>query len=518
MHAAEGLHHPHDRGVRAGHGPGAGSAPRRSPRGRARPPRPQRRALRRSEPAAARRAAVGVAADPAHRGWVAGRAAVRVPRRAAAAGGRDPRRAHGWRRRAGQLGVGTSAVHGGGRRRGGSTGWRSGAIRRSRWPTGCARRRSTPTCDSNCGGSNSRRGGSAGPRTRCSPCSTSGRVTWPSSMRASLRTTASSTETTASSSGATFPGTRCSTVWPVSASCGGSGADLAESATDRQRFKQGCVPSCERSRAIVVSGRAPSGRHRRAERGVPARRLLPVRHPGSARLRPGVHRPGHLLRGRERLGQVDAARGGGAGVRHPHLGDVEEAHRPSQPVRDLPGAIRPRGVGPRPRRRRALQRRDVPRPGRLPRRCVAGRSGADEVLRRPDHHRPVPRPGDDDLLPRSLPHPRAVLPRRARGGALAGHPTRTLPPAGRRSASSGTPSSSWPPTRPSCSVCRAPRSCRSSRIGVVGRAYEETAHYRLYRDFMADPAAYLGRCAPAETAERPGERAACRECSDDERG
>jgi predicted ATPase len=32
--------------------------------------------------------------------------------------------------------------------------------------------------------------------------------------------------------------------------------------------------------------------------------------------------------------------------------------------------------------------------------------------------------------------------------------------------------------------------------GVVTRRYEETAHYRLYRDFMADPAAYLRSFAP----------------------
>ena len=32
--------------------------------------------------------------------------------------------------------------------------------------------------------------------------------------------------------------------------------------------------------------------------------------------------------------------------------------------------------------------------------------------------------------------------------------------------------------------------------GVVPRSYEETAHYRLYRDFMSDPAAYLREFAP----------------------
>jgi predicted ATPase len=33
---------------------------------------------------------------------------------------------------------------------------------------------------------------------------------------------------------------------------------------------------------------------------------------------------------------------------------------------------------------------------------------------------------------------------------------------------------------------------------IVERAYDQTAHYRLYRDFMADPAAYLQSLAPAD--------------------
>ena len=34
--------------------------------------------------------------------------------------------------------------------------------------------------------------------------------------------------------------------------------------------------------------------------------------------------------------------------------------------------------------------------------------------------------------------------------------------------------------------------------------YEETAHYKLYRDFMADPATFLGKARVAE-ADRPAE-------------
>jgi predicted ATPase len=49
------------------------------------------------------------------------------------------------------------------------------------------------------------------------------------------------------------------------------------------------------------------------------------------------------------------------------------------------------------------------------------------------------------------------------------------------------------------------------RHAIVARRYEQTAHYRLYRDFMADPAAYLRAPAPVGSGESAGGQGSCQD-------
>ena len=268
---------------------------------------------------------------------------------------------------------------------------------------------------------------------------------------------------------------------------------------------------------IGAPARRPA--HRRAAR----RHRVPVRSAGGAHVSGDpVRDAGDAVRRRERLGQVDPARGARDRVAGDHASAAPRRPTtrrsrasaasparlravvdPAQPPRLLPagrGLLRlrqadgraavassrpgsPRSTASTPTGRASpTTSRRTPVPQGARRRCEE-RYGAGLDARSHGESVPAPVPGAHGAG-------RPVPARRARGAAVARAPAR-VPRAGPRPRR--RPARSWSSrrTRRSCSRRRTPTIWSFDRTPIEPVAYEALEHVTVTRDFLADPEAFL---------------------------